>query len=302
MYRGCSCAALEARRTIGAMTTPASVEDPEDRSGSLPARLSPSRALDFSQCPAKFYYRSILRLPSVPTIAQVRGTVAHEAFERVFDHPRGERTEAVAVGYVPGAWESLVAAGGYEHLDGDEVVSDATALVRAWFGVEDPNRFDPEGRELRMSAELAGVPVVGVLDRVDKIVRQDGTESWIVSDYKTGKVPAANDRFLDEKFFGMEVYAALWHHATGNVPDALRLVYVAGGSPEAVRVRACDAATIDRTVAKLRSTWAAITKCVAKGSWPCRTGPLCNWCDYQMVCPALNPQLAGASVAGADET
>jgi putative RecB family exonuclease len=275
----------------------AAVTHDDDKRADLPGRLSPSRALDFTQCPAKFYFRSVLRLPSEPTLAQVRGNVAHDAFERVFDHPRGERTPEVAVSYVAPAWETIRSKGGYDHLDGDTVVADSQALVRAWFGVEDPNRFDPDGRELRLSAELSGVPVVGILDRIDRVQRSDGSSAWVVSDYKTGKVPAPNDRFLDEKFFGMEVYAALWHHTTGEVPAALRLVYVAGGSPDSVRTRPCDLATIERTVRKLRGVWDAVSRSARTGSWACKTGPLCNWCDYQQICPAFNPALDGADVA-----
>jgi putative RecB family exonuclease len=284
--------------TVEVMATTAHAGNGVDRTDDLPSRLSPSRALDFIQCPAKFFFKSIERLPSTPTLAMVRGTVAHAAMERVFDHPRPERTPDVAVTYVEPAWRELLDAGGHDHLDGDEVVRDASALVRAWFGVEDPTRFDPADRELRLAAEVAGVSVIGILDRVDKMTRSDGSEMWVISDYKTGKVPAPNDRFLNEKFFGMEVYAVLLHASTGVVADALRLVYVAGGTPDAVRVRPCDAALVDRTTKRLRGIWSDITTCARTGSWPCRTGPLCRWCDFQMICPAWTPQLDGADVGG----
>jgi putative RecB family exonuclease len=270
----------------------------DDDTEKLPSRLSPSRSAEYQQCPARFYFKSILRLPTAATAAQVRGTLAHEAFERIFDHPRSERVPDLAVSYVVPAWETLSAEGGYEHLDAAEVVADAEAMVRAWFGVEDPTRFDPADRELRLSAELAGVEVLGILDRVDKVQRADGSVVWVISDYKTGKVPRPDDRYLDEKFWGMKVYAALLHAATGEIPAALRLVFVGGGTPDSVRTISCDERLVAETTKKLRSVWRSIQRDAKSGRWPCRTGPLCQWCDFMQICPAWNPQLAGAELDG----
>lgn len=269
-----------------------------DHTDRLPKRLSPSRALDYMQCPAKFYFKSILRMPSTPTVAQARGIVAHTAMEKIFDHERPERTMEKAVSYVAPAWEELRGTGGYDNLDGDEVVADATAMVRAWFGVEDPTRFDPAEREVRLGAEMSGVPVIGVIDRVDRMTRPTGEDIWVISDYKTGKVPKPDDRYIDQKFFGLEVYAALWHSMTGTMPAAIRLIYVAGGSPDSVRTRECTPQSVEKTTRKLRSLWKSVTADARNGSFACRTGPLCNWCDFQQtVCPAWNE---GAPAAAED--
>lgn len=72
--------------------------------GRLPRRLSPSRAKDYLQCPRLFYCKTILGLPSPPSEHAARGTLTHTALERLFDHPRDERTPETAVGYVRPAW------------------------------------------------------------------------------------------------------------------------------------------------------------------------------------------------------
>jgi putative RecB family exonuclease len=66
--------------------------------------LSPSRAKDFLQCPRLFFYKTILGLKTPPSEATLRGTLAHYAFERIFDHPVGERGPEVALGYTDAAW------------------------------------------------------------------------------------------------------------------------------------------------------------------------------------------------------
>ena len=71
-------------------------------------KLSPSKAKLFMQCPKRFYYETILELSVPSTIPTARGTLAHHAFERIFDHPRMERSKEIAVSYVRPAWNTMV--------------------------------------------------------------------------------------------------------------------------------------------------------------------------------------------------
>ena len=160
-----------------------------DDSAVLPQRLSPSRTQDFLGCPAKFYFRSILKIPSEATEAQAKGTLAHAAFEHIFDHPRGERTPDVAVSYVAPEWERLREEKYYAPLvvggaaNEAALVAQAEELVRRYFEVENPNGFDPYGRELKLVGDIGGVPMLGILDRLDKVTI-DGREQFMISDYK----------------------------------------------------------------------------------------------------------------------
>lgn len=46
---------------------------------------SPSSILTFKQCPRKYFYRYILRLPSKKSIHLVRGSIVHKVLERFYD-------------------------------------------------------------------------------------------------------------------------------------------------------------------------------------------------------------------------
>lgn len=46
---------------------------------------SPSSIKTFKQCPRKYYYSYILKLPQEPNIHQVRGNIAHSVLENFFD-------------------------------------------------------------------------------------------------------------------------------------------------------------------------------------------------------------------------
>jgi RecB family exonuclease len=511
----------------------------ENNEAELPSRLSPSRLSDFKQCPAKFYFGSVCKLPRYATEATTVGSLAHEAFERIFDHPRGERTPELAVTYVRPAWERLKGDPNYDLVRdlGDELVERAEHMVRSWFGMEDPNKFDPTGRELRLTVELDGVQLLGIIDRVDELEVQ-GEQRVYISDYKglaldtplptptgwttmgkvqvgdqllaangtpvtvteksgvhhrpcyevvfadgsvivadnvhlwgvmtdmaydvvtteglrerlmqkrrvfvprrsalslpfagididatvawfgegcpaggsqearrslraslaervqvitalceehgaleeedgfamwcfagvskeaaaylaelaatmsypcetaqngdswyfemfpevlewevdevrpvqsvhtqcvkvdspaalylageamivthnTGKVPAENDRFLDEKFFAMRAYAMLWNELHGSVPHELRLVYVAGGDRSAVRRKSVDEKLLKATKKQLRDMIREIKSCAKSGEWECRKQALCQWCDFIDVCPLYHPELGGLPV------
>ncbi|MDN6122738.1 MAG: PD-(D/E)XK nuclease family protein, partial [Brevibacterium sp.] len=71
--------------------------------------LSPSRANDFVQCPLKFRFRSIDKLPEPPSQAAFRGTVVHSVLEKLFALPAVQRTQDVAESMLRPSWDELVA-------------------------------------------------------------------------------------------------------------------------------------------------------------------------------------------------
>lgn len=295
----------------------------------LPERLSPSRVKDFMQCPRLFYYKSVLKIPTPATEATLRGNLAHTAFELVFDRPRDDRGAEHAAAYAeaalrvelnpkgPGEGEYsqavLAAAGLTKELtpaeeerwrvrssDAARIVAECgeseflerlLSVVRGWYGLETPGRFDPAERELHVAAQMFGVTVHGYIDRLDRIQASDGSEKVYVTDYKTGKLPA--ERFQDEAFFQLEIYALLLARSAGVQVGQLRLLYTAVGSQEGVLTRHVDAAVLARTEAKLRSVWNGIKSSARKDEWKGRKQVLCDWCHFKPVCPEFHPELEG---------
>jgi putative RecB family exonuclease len=297
----------------------ADMEHGADQRHLLPGRLSPSRAQDFTQCPRKFFFKTILKLSEPPTIHTARGTIAHTALEKLFDLPRGSRTMEAAVAEVAPAWQELLApdtsgmdevaaqraasnAAEYQAqvdagtIDPAELVASAEQMVRNYFSMEDPEAFDPEGRELWLAAEAAGVPVHGIIDRLDKVPDGNGGFRWYISDYKTaGKVPP--ERWLDDKFFAMRVYAVLAKEQLGIDVTGLRLIFLVGAHPSAIKYRPVTPQTIRSTTNQLKALWKAIGDAARRDVWPTRTGPLCNWCPFMDICPAWASELDGVAVS-----
>lgn len=258
--------------TTGAQPTPA------DR----PFALSPSRASDFKSCPLKYRYRAIDRLPEPPSAAAARGTLVHSALESLFRRPREERVEGVATGLLPGLWRDMVERepdlGGLPGVtDLGAWLGSARALLRQYFQLEDPSRFDPEACELHLEVTLpAGVPTRGYVDRLDV----SPTGMLRIVDYKTGKAPRA--AYADDALFQLKFYALMLYRLRGVVAARLRLLYLGDGGIIEFTPDEAGLVAFESTVVTL---WETISAARESGRFPTKRSRLCDWCSFQAHCP-----------------
>ena len=271
-----------------------------DFSHLLPPKLSPSRMSDYQQCPKLFYYKTILGLSTPATFATCKGTLAHYAFEKVFDHPRQERTIEKALPYVREYWEEIKDSKDYEPLikEGPEAIEkmlvESEGLVKKWFSVERPANFDPEERELYVQAQLAGIEFHGYIDRLDKVADKAGNVRWIISDYKTGKIP--KEPYREKAFFAMNVYALLLNKMLGISVSKLRLIYVLNGERDDVLNQPVDEKTLKKTEQRLKRISRSITQSAKSGDFRAEMGPLCMWCHFKSECPAWAEELVNMPI------
>jgi putative RecB family exonuclease len=250
--------------------------------------LSPSRAADFKSCPLLYRYRSIDRLPEVPTADQARGTLVHAVLERLFDLPAAQRSTEAAVDLVAPQWERLLA--GQPTLaalfpDGPpaQFLESTAELVRGYFALEDPRRLEPEQRECLVSAEVptgdgSTLLLRGYVDRLD--VTPAGEVR--VVDYKSGGAP--REAFEARALFQLKFYALVLWRTRGVVPRALRLLYLRD-------VEACDYAPDEEELVRfernLVALWQAIERATRERDFRPRPSRLCAWCAHQAICPAF---------------
>lgn len=297
----------------------------------LPSRLSPSRASDYQQCPKLFYYKTILGLPTPGTVATCKGTLAHYAFEKIFDHPREDRTAANALPYVRTHWAEICSEAAYAPIvaEGDvaveRMITDAESLVARWFDVERPWNFDPAERELYVRAQAAGIEVHGYIDRLDKVTRPDGGVTWVVSDYKTGKPPMylpgrsengdgpfyaqghepgkdrlVNGPYVAKAFFGLNVYALLVKKMLDIDVNKIRLIYVQNGSREGVIYQTVDEDRLKHTEHTIKRVWTKISQDAERGEFGTKRGPLCSWCHFKPECPAWATEMGNIPIMNRD--
>jgi putative RecB family exonuclease len=246
-----------------------------------PKYLSPSSISTFQQCPLKFKFSKLDRLPSESTEAQVLGSFVHEILEELFTYPRAERTEATARKLGAELWTSKW---GQEFEDLNEKSPKNEFRWKAWwcvenyFNMEDPTSFDATGIEAKMEGDIDGVPIFGIIDRYS--VEDD---KLVISDYKTGKKP--RKQYEWEKKMQITIYSILLKQQTGMDIGRAELLYVKSGQFARYNV---DADLENSVRVEVKHTWDQVKTMCDSGEFETRTGPLCNWCDYKHLCPEWN--------------
>jgi len=263
----------------------------------LPRSLSPSTLSAFKDCPLAFRFATIDRLPEPPSPHMVKGTLVHSALERLFwDHPRGGRTRETARDALDLAWESLrqgpdVASLGLTGTEAETFVSDAASLVDGYFRLEDPDDVDAVGVELTLEADVAGLRLRGIIDRLD-VTAQGELE---VVDYKTGRVPSVNQE--QQRLGGVQFYALLCEQVLGRKPSRVRLMYLR--EPLVIEAEPSDQA-VRGTRQRTTAVWSAIERACEQEDFRPRPSALCNWCSFRSLCPVYGGDPARASEFAGD--
>ena len=259
----------------------------------LPRSLSPSRVTSFTSCPLAFRLRAIDRLPEAPSPHALKGTLVHRALDRLFwEHPPGRRTREAAASELDTAWEELrtdpqLLALALSDEEAQDFRDDATSLVGNYFELEDPDSVRAVGVELSLEADLDGLRIRGILDRLD--VTQEG--ELAVIDYKTGRAPAT--RHEQGRLAGVHMYALLCEQVLGRAPVEVRLLHLrepltitAHPTPQTIRGQR------QRTLA----VWHAIERACERVDFQPRPSALCSYCSFQPWCPVFGgepPALSG---------
>ena len=244
--------------------------------------LSASRAKEYLQCPLKFRFSVVDRIPQPPTQATIRGTLVHAVLEALFELPAPRRTPQAAASLLEPKWQQLsekhadyapviAAAGGDRAL-----LEESTTLLGEYFALEVPTQISSAATEQRIEVRLpTGLNLRGIVDRVDRA--PDGRLRVI--DYKTGKAPSP--RFVEEALFQMRFYALMLREAD-TLPTRMQLLYLKSRSVLTLDPSGPD---IDVFQDELMGLWRRISADLSSTRFQPKRGPLCNWCAYQAKCP-----------------
>ncbi len=249
----------------------------------LPQALSPSRLQDFQSCPRRFQHASIERRRQPATYATAKGTFVHYVFERLFALPPAERTDTAAREFVPAAEtevlvEPLVSEIGLTTEVRSRLLAETDRIITRYFAMEDPRTVTSEGVEMRLTATVDGVPILGILDRLDR----DDDGSLVIVDYKTGALP--NRQYDSKTFANAELYAALCEEHFGERPRRIRLLYVTHG--ESVEREVTGAVLRARRKSAV-DAWGKIKRFYDDGHFPATPSTnACRFCAYTELCRA----------------
>lgn len=252
---------------------------PADSKRRRPRGLSPSSVSVYEQCPKRWEFRYIDRLPDPPTEAAVVGTFAHLVLEHLMQRESELRSQDTAKVLARELWAEFEKESDYLELGLDETEALAfrwkawQSIVGLW-DLEDPRSTQVKETEQRVSVEIDGVPFSGIVDRVDLTPK-----GLVVTDYKSGKAPS--QRFESKKLKQVLLYAAAIEALTGEPPVGARLHYLGQRSVSTWVTEA----NLEGVVTDLRQSWADILANSRSGKFKTQTGPLCAWCPYVAHCP-----------------
>lgn len=243
-----------------------------------PAYLSPSSIGTFQQCPLRFKYSRIDKLPEPPTIHTMLGNFVHEILEDLYSVEPDKRTLQVARALAREKWDSKFQ---YETKTLD--IDDHDFRWKAWWCVENlwkyetPSETNLESVEFEINGSVSGVTIKGFVDRF----RRDENNQIVIEDYKTGKIP--NPKYEDDKFQQLYIYAVMLEELGIGQVSEVRLMYLAGPK---ILSREATLHQKKKTIQTLVETKRAVDEYCETEEFPAKPGVLCNWCTFKKICPA----------------
>ena len=249
----------------------------------VPTSLSPSKVSSFRDCALAFRFSAIDRLPEPPSAPAAKGTLVHRVLELLLALEPDERTPERARALLPQAEADVLDGEEYAELpltpeERGEFLASAATLVERYFQLEDPRTIRPEGLELMLEAEVGGVRLRGIIDRLER----DAEGRLVVTDYKTGRVPG--ERFEQGKLGGVHFYAYLCEQVLGERPARIQLYYLA--QPLAIVAEPSDQ-SIRGLKNKVGAIWTAVERACEREDFRPNPGKLCDWCAFKAYCPAF---------------
>lgn len=237
-------------------------------------RLSFSRIDTYQNCGLKFRFAYIDKLPQKPSPHLSFGNSVHAALESFFDRklPQAPPLD-VLLDTLYAKWDKS----GFAGLPRDEQLEyyrHAQDVLRRYYQrVVDDFRL-PLATEQWFDMPMGNnVTIVGSIDRVD--VDDDG--GLHVIDYKTNR-KAKTYRDVSRSL-QLSLYALACEYLYGRLPKSVALDFVVPGVSIAVPVSELD-------LDKARTTVLETAEAIRAAAFTPEPNPLCNWCDFQALCPA----------------
>ena len=261
---------------------------------------SPSSINTYNQCPRKYYYQYILKLPTKSSIHTLRGNIVHDVLEQFFDFDTGlsrlewetvlekhilellkknwKKNEAELKQLVPGPelhfylQETQVMLLNWIHKF--EKRLDAEQKRGKGFA-EAFKRLTPKSEQEYVSLEKSARGFLDVIEEIDDYVR--------IMDYKTSK----SSRITPEYRLQLSIYALLYYDRHKRMPDEVGIYFLKDPTTlfeQTVRVDE----SILRDAESMLEQIHTLTQSQDISDYPRKPGPLCKWssgqCDFYEKC------------------
>ena len=251
-------------------------------------RTSYSALGTYKQCPQKYKFQEIDKIPSGKSKEAMFGTLVHEALRFMFQRDPLFPTLDEVLEYFRTHWPTK------EKMDwatGDEeelYFKQGESMIKNFYARNAPWNFTVVDLESRFEVVLMddknpglGTHILsGKIDRIDKI----GDDQFEVIDYKTGKrMPSQRDIDNDLQ---LAVYTlgikSKWPHL--KIENIKASLYFLKHGEKLTTQR--DVMAVEKTKTGVLKTINEIQDKIASGEkFEPVPSILCNWCSYKPICP-----------------
>lgn len=233
-------------------------------------RLSYSSMNTYETCPAKFKFQYEDRVPQGRSAALSFGDSLHRALHLFHNRPVPVPPSVdELLEMLDACWVSE----GFVDESEERTYQDHGRQVLSQYHRENADEYRiPAALEFRFTIDVEGVALSGVIDRMDRIPGG----GYEIVDYKT------NRRLPPQARIDQDLQLSIYHMAAREIwgiePERLTLYYLLPGQ-RMTTVRT------PRDVDELRRRIGVVAERIEAGLFEPRQNPLCDWCEYQAICP-----------------
>ena len=235
-------------------------------------RLSYSSINTYETCPQKFRFQYEDRLPTSTSPALAFGDSLHQALHRFHNRPV---PVAPSVEELQEMLESVWVREGFSDPSEERMYLDHGRQVLAQYHRENASTYRiPAALEFRFTIDIEGVQLAGVIDRMDRIPGG----GYEIIDYKTNRRLPPQERI--DRDLQLSIYAVAAKEVWGIEPERLTLYYLLPGQRMSTTRTAVDAEDLRRRIG-------TVAERIGAGMFEPRENPLCDWCEFQALCPVF---------------
>ena len=241
-------------------------------------RLSYSSLETYQNCPLKYKFREIDKIPEPKSKEAIFGTLIHSVLKYAHTPTLIPPSLEQSLDYFSKSWNSAV----YE-VEAEEraAFAQGVTILQKYYTknrISDYTIVDLESRfAIEIGNETSGKHIVsGIIDRIDKT--EDGYE---IIDYKTTRKMPSQDKVDND--IQLSIYLKAFLNRYPKEIDRLdkitvSLYYLKHG------VKLSSKRTLEQ-LAQLEQTFLDTIKSIEEEKFDPILSPLCDWCGYQKICP-----------------
>ncbi len=148
--------------------------------------FSYSKMSTYKECPQKYKFRYILKIPEKPKYYFAFGTALHKVMEFMYANlkPPFPPLEETLKFFRTDWQKTSFADKGYASIQKElEGYEEGVKIIEAYYKKHEKDIFNPLSTEFRTTQEVDGLSIISIVDRIDYL----GEGKVSILDYKTGK-------------------------------------------------------------------------------------------------------------------